>query len=588
MFFDPRADYEAVFSASEARLADLVRRRRELLREDPERSRKAWEIACANRNLTSLIALGRAMREEGALEPQAQIDFGAALIASRRFQEAVQALEPPLGDNASLWPYWALFAQALAGAGRHDEAFDALETCRRLGAPPKASARLEPPLALVRQWAGRQTRRLAWKHFASLIEGLAAIGDLASAVPRLRKGLGSLPAPELLDTPAALRVINLGLTLLEPAELEPLLGRLNAIAPADPGVRAAVLDVASRRGNWDETLALVAAVEPDAPRRVRAAAARAVYASGDLEEGIRRLGALASEDENDLENMAALTRCVGDQVRKQVGLEFTRPGPRKVFNLVTFNNEFTVTEMRMHEMAPWVDHFVFVEAGETFIGRPKPMRFEECRPLLAGYEEKIVHIKIDRFPPFVADAWAREFYQRDMGLAGLKGLVGPDDVVMVTDADEIVDRRALSYFDGPLASMRMTLFKFFLNYCADKRNKMRHNRAGAICRAQVLAQFGPSYLRSGLSRYQKDFHLLPNAGWHFSSITDAATISDKFRSYSHQGRSKAVWRRTDYVAGVLEEVRRGEFEVGWTRARLDDGLPSFVRKNRKRLSEYLL
>ena len=587
MFFDPQADYEAVFSPSEARLEELTARGRELYRSDPERFAAAWKIAVGARNVASLIAFGRALEAEQALGDAEQLIYAEALVPDRRYMEAHALLKRPIGQATRARQYWITRARALAAICRFEDATTVVAKAKARGASPRAYAEMEEALSVASALYGRPPGKLGRKGVARLVAALATLGAREAAAKAAR-GAIRIPAAEPERVLPSLMLLTAALEVLEPAELEAEVRGLLAAHPQDSGARALALEWAARAGRFDEALQWAAAVGPEDRRSLRRAAARAVYAAGELEQAVGLLGALATENENDLDNMSELARCVGDQVIRETGLTVARSGPRKVINLVMFNNEYTLTQMRMDEMASWVDHFVFVEAGETFTGKPKPMRFDECKPLIAPYADKISHIRIERFPAYIKDAWARELYQRDMGIAGLKGLCSADDVVMVTDADEIVDRRALAYFDGPLASMRMTMFKFFLNYRADQSNKMHSNRAGAICRAELLTRFGASYLRSGLSRYQKSWHILPAAGWHFTGINTAEVVAQKMASYSHQGPSKQIMHNPAYIQTLIDRIRSGEPEAGWGRVGLGKQLPRYILKHREQLQDFLL
>ena len=135
----------------------------------------------------------------------------------------------------------------------------------------------------------------------------------------------------------------------------------------------------------------------------------------------------------------------------------------------------------------------------------------------------------------------------------------------------------------------MAVSRYFFNYRpTDDNPHFQQNRTGVICRGQHLLDYGASYLRLGLGRYNKDWNLVPQAGWHFTSINDASSISEKFRSYSHQGRSKAVFRSESGVDAVLQRIRAGEFDEHWARSGIDERLPDYVRQNQAELTEFLL
>jgi hypothetical protein len=192
---------------------------------------------------------------------------------------------------------------------------------------------------------------------------------------------------------------------------------------------------------------------------------------------------------------------------------------------------------------------------------------------------------VDGHPAAFYAPWSRDFRQRDMAVSALSGLCAPEDLVLLTDVDEIVDRRALEGFDGDFAGMRMAMFRFFLNYRPATDN-LPWRRTGAVFRARHLQRFGASYARFCLAR-RKHGYVLREAGWHFTSIGDSRRLVAKVNSYAHQER-KDAWRDEDRVARMFADIRAGRAEPGWERAEIDDTFPRYVRENQDALKDLMI
>ena len=133
-----------------------------------------------------------------------------------------------------------------------------------------------------------------------------------------------------------------------------------------------------------------------------------------------------------------------------------------------FNDEFDLLEIRLHELYPVVDAFILVEADFTFQNKPKPLRFKAyiaSHPArFQRFSDKIVHVTL-RKPADIArhvlatgDPWALEVFCRDavakIGIESARDflrnrtskyesgipLTSPDDLLMITDVDEIPRR----------------------------------------------------------------------------------------------------------------------------------------------------
>src|SRR5687767_9061046 len=118
-----------------------------------------------------------------------------------------------------------------------------------------------------------------------------------------------------------------------------------------------------------------------------------------------------------------------------------------LFDCFTFFNELELLEIRLHELSDVVDFFVLAESHTTFSGRPKSLYYEESKRRFSDYQDRIIHVVSSDLE--TDDAWAREEHQRNSLLHGLRNCL-PDDIVMVSDVDEIPKREAVKRAVGLL------------------------------------------------------------------------------------------------------------------------------------------
>jgi len=235
-------------------------------------------------------------------------------------------------------------------------------------------------------------------------------------------------------------------------------------------------------------------------------------------------------------------------------------------------------------MGPWVDHFVIYESNQTYTGRPKPIFLPGQRAEIAEFLPKITHMVTSDAPPHAASAWAREYHQRDESVTALQGLCAPDDLVLLTDADEIVDHRRLEGFAGEFAVLEKIQHRYFFNYRWVAAT-WRQSANMVLLRARYLKDMSYS-----VARFLLPAPLGPNrierAGWHFTSVGDASFVSRKLGSYSHEENVRSDDEEA-HLAGLLAEIRAGRWQPGWRRCGLED-LPAYVRDNQERLAARIL
>jgi hypothetical protein len=134
-----------------------------------------------------------------------------------------------------------------------------------------------------------------------------------------------------------------------------------------------------------------------------------------------------------------------------------------------------------------------------------------------------------------ADDWGREAQQRD-AVQRLRWQMGPDDLLLLCDADELVDPRALAAIlaateTGPV-KLRMA------NYMCGMR--WRHRdwwRHPAACRARDLPEHPTADLRMNFSLPR-----VPDAGWHLTYLGTDADVDAKLSAFAHSELDTAQTR----------------------------------------------
>jgi beta-1,4-mannosyl-glycoprotein beta-1,4-N-acetylglucosaminyltransferase len=232
-------------------------------------------------------------------------------------------------------------------------------------------------------------------------------------------------------------------------------------------------------------------------------------------------------------------------------------------------------------MADWVDTFVIYEARHSYTGLPKPLHFAEGRERVAPFAHKILHFVIDDAPPYAREAWARELCQRASIMTRLSDLIGPDDLVMLSDTDEVLERAVVESFDGLYANCGLRTFCWFLNYRL--LNPVKQGAKSCLIKGRFLHGFGAARVRLGLGSLVKD--ILPEAGWHFTSVLSPEALKIKLDSYSHEDwAGSSVAKQEAFLSGI----REGREYAGYVRQPLDSSFPRYIRDQRQALAQFIL
>lgn len=200
----------------------------------------------------------------------------------------------------------------------------------------------------------------------------------------------------------------------------------------------------------------------------------------------------------------------------------------RVFDGFTYNGESGMLNLRIQELRHVVDLHILVESTKTFSGAERPIMYDPTT-IPDGLRHKVVHVVVDDSPGD-GDAWSREHHQRDAIRRGLPDDVVAEDILMISDVDEIPNPRAVEWLlrQEPILRGVWAFRMDFYYYDTDhlKAQKWFHARAVA-----ASCPTPPSIVRMG----PIDGGVIPvHGGWHLSYFMTADQIADKIRSFSHQ------------------------------------------------------
>jgi hypothetical protein len=525
--------------------------------------------------------MGEALGRNAPLEPDRARRLARALAETGRSGEGLELLQEHASAFAGDPDFPFELARAFAGAGRIAEAAEALRGYAGDDAEGSRRFKICKHIATAHKLERRPGGLTDWSDVRVLSELLRALGAFERAAQVVLLYLDGENDPQSDQWPDVIEASQMALSMLPPRDAFKIIWALTKRSPRSDG-RALLRSAKSilkgenpAKAGWRED----ALGQHD--RDLRFLVALAWMARGLRPQALAELSALAERNKQDREIRLVLARGVGEEVLAKAPVRYRSGGGRKIISLTMFNNERELLKLKLAEEAPWVDHFVIVEASQTFTGMPKPLWFEQWKSEFADYADKITHVKVESFPDWATTAWARDFYQRDMGVVGASGLWGVDDLVLVTDADETVDRRALEGFDGEYAAMRMETFRYFLNHHLNRGPRP----TGVVFRAKYFQRFGISYARFIL-RSSPALRKLDNCGWHFTSVFDPAGVAAKMQSYAHQEhRAKDL----DYYEDMFAKIRGGKIDPEyWEYWPIDERFPAYVRENQDRLAGLIL
>ena len=226
-----------------------------------------------------------------------------------------------------------------------------------------------------------------------------------------------------------------------------------------------------------------------------------------------------------------------------------------IYDCFSFFNELDLLEIRLNTLDEIVDKFILAESTLTHTGKPKPLYYAENKDRFAKFSDRIVHIVVNDFPPMPEDmpvrekAWTRENWQRNAIVRGLPKDIGDDDILLISDLDEIPDPAYVEKAAAnPAGVTRFDLraYCFFINlrnisypiwnngtrvltWRTFNNPKTYAGAEYTECCVAAVNQ-GPSATRV---RFLKPTRIMKPAGWHFSYLGGVEAIQRKMKSIAH-------------------------------------------------------
>lgn len=250
----------------------------------------------------------------------------------------------------------------------------------------------------------------------------------------------------------------------------------------------------------------------------------------------------------------------------------------KVIDCFLFSNELDMLEIRLNELNDKVDKFLICESRETFAGKPKELVYEKNKDRFSQFEEKIIHLVVEKFSGSVS-AENREYFNRNYILNGIPDSFNDEDIIIFSDVDEIpkIDNLDKSL---EIAVFRQDMYYFNFNSKFIEPNDHANWHGSIAFKAKFKNEANLQNIRFNRYNIQS---VVNDGGWHFSYFSDARNIINKIKNGGHTEMvhldldemliSERVKNRIDVLGRngyVLKEIKNNQ------------DLPKYVLDNKEK------
>jgi len=261
-------------------------------------------------------------------------------------------------------------------------------------------------------------------------------------------------------------------------------------------------------------------------------------------------------------------------------------------------DEDLMLDLRLNILSKYVDKFIIAEATRDHSGKEKKLNFNYKN--FSKFEDKIKYLIIDDIPLNVKSKkknWTpnhlRDQYQRNSLLEGFKNC-SEDDLIMISDIDEIPDPKKISEFKikNKYACFLQKNFQSKLNLLniTDK-----YWMGTKICKKKYLKS--PQWLRNIKTKKRpfwkiykpKEPQLILDGGWHFSFLKKPEDIAIKIKAYSHQEFYKDEFIDINKIGTrIKNEKDLFDRNIQYKKIEVDNSFPEYIFNNKTKLKEWII
>jgi len=267
-----------------------------------------------------------------------------------------------------------------------------------------------------------------------------------------------------------------------------------------------------------------------------------------------------------------------------------------VYDCFQFFDEEHILDLRLNILNEFVDFFVFAESTTDHQGNPKKLNFDSKK--FKKFSNKIIYIIVDdtieaiKKPHFGGESLVEQ-HQRNSLMRGLKNC-REDDLIILSDVDEIPDLNKLNLFDkkNKYAVFSQKMFNYKINLLNETENNWHGSK---ICLKKDFKT--PQWIRNlKFKKYPfwridkiRNLQIIENGGWHFSYLQNPENILKKIKSFAHGEFNKENFANLE---SIKEKINMGKdiFDRGisYKKIQIDNSFPKYIVDNKEKLKEWII
>ena len=270
----------------------------------------------------------------------------------------------------------------------------------------------------------------------------------------------------------------------------------------------------------------------------------------------------------------------------------------KLYDCCMYFDEDLMLDLRLNTLNRDVDKFIIAEATRDHSGKEKKLNFNIKN--FSKFKDKIIYLIIEDLPINVKSKkknWTpnhwRDQYQRNSLTRGF-GECSENDLIMISDIDEIPDPKKLSEFkiENKYACFLQKNFQSKLNL---QNITDKYWMGTKICQKKYLKS--PQWLRDIKTKKRpfwkfykpREPQLILDGGWHFSFLKKPKDIAKKISVYAHQEFYKDEFiDEKKIIERINSNVDLFDRNIRYQKVKIDNSFPEYIFNNKDLFKEWII
>lgn len=275
-----------------------------------------------------------------------------------------------------------------------------------------------------------------------------------------------------------------------------------------------------------------------------------------------------------------------------------------IFDTFMYNGEEDILDIRLNTLAQVVDKFIILESPKSHSLLPRELEYPKQKERFKKFKDKIYYYPLDycKNNNFLLNDWSGREVIENILINNQE--LNYEDIIIHGDLDEIPRTEKIkeilnqrNIFKPSTLMIDSRQLCLDLELVEERHGRIRGNFPGPfVIKGEFLKTNKLYWLRQIRANpiinnidYKDTFHLINNAGWHFSYCAGLDRTVDKFKFFCHANEMEgSIKHKEGLIDCIKNKISFGQNKIPLIKVDWDkENIPEYVFNNADLFKEIL-